>query len=221
MLKHILFDNDGTIVDSEMMAARITLRHLAKHGLVMSEHTYNTRYPGLRTRDILSALEEEEGFTIPDGFLEAIHVDHRAAFDQSLEAIEGMPAIFTGLKMPKSMVSNGSVRHVKQCLQRVGLYDFFEGEIFSAEHVSQPKPSPELYRYALQKLQLLPEEALVIEDSTTGILSAKGAGIQVVGFLGASHVYPEHADALQAAGADFIASDAAALALLLKKINAF
>lgn len=221
MLKHILFDNDGTIVDSEMMAARITLRHLASHGLVLSEYAYNTRFSGLRTRDILSALEKEEGFVAPAGFLEAIHLDHRAAFDQSLEAIDGMPAIFTGLKIPKSMVSNGSVRHVRQCLQRVGLYDFFEGEIFSAEHVSQPKPSPELYRYALNKLQLSPGETLVVEDSITGVLSAKGAGIQVIGFLGASHVYPEHAEALRAAGADFIASNANELSVLLKKNNAF
>lgn len=219
-VKHILFDNDGTIVDSEIIASRIMLRHLALHGFNISEQEYNMRYPGLRTRDILTVLREEEGFRPPDNFIQIVHEEHNREFHRSLRAIPGMTSLFRSLKVPKSMVSNGSVRHVDACLRRVRLRSALDGHIFSAEQVGNPKPSPDVYLHALEILRLKPSETLVVEDSTTGVLAAKSAGIQVVGFLAATHIHDGHGDKLQAAGADYLIPDAKALHSLLKKKGA-
>ncbi len=216
-IKHVLFDNDGTIVDSEIIAARIMLKLLARHGIHLTERDYNRRYPGLRTRDIVIALQEEEGFEPPPHFVRELHDEHNVEFHRSLRAIPGMPTLFRNLSVPKSMVSNGSVKHVEKCLRKVRLHSALDGFIFSAEQVDNPKPSPDVYLFALQKLGLLPHETLVVEDSITGVLAAKSAGIQVVGFLGATHIQDGHGEKLQEAGADHIVPDAKALKDLLKK----
>lgn len=219
-IKHVLFDNDGTIVDSEIIAARAMLKLLAKHGLHLSERDYNMRFPGLRTRDIIIALEAEEGFMPPANFLQIVHEEHKDGFHRSLRAIRGMPTLFRNLKVPKSMVSNGSVLHVEKCLRKVRLFSALDGHIFSAEQVKKPKPSPDVYLFALEKLGLSPHETIVVEDSVTGVFAAKSAGIPVVGFLGAAHIHDGHGDKLREAGADFLVPDAQGLAELLKKKGA-
>jgi len=220
MIKHVLFDNDGTVVDSELIAARATLRLLAQHGLHIPEHEYNIRFPGLRTREIIAVLEAELGFAPPAGFLQQVQAEHASAYAKALKPIAGIPELFKSLKVPKSMVSNGSLAHVINCLKRVDLLEAIDGQIFSAEQVDKPKPAPDLYLFALEKLGISAHETIVVEDSVTGVLSAKSAGIQTIGFLGASHIGAQHGDDLWAAGADFVVPNAEALTMLLKKNKA-
>ncbi len=215
-IKHILFDNDGTIVDSEIVGARIMLKLLARHGLNIEERAYTMRFPGLLTRDILTALQDEEGFSAPADFIQQIHDEHNKGFHQSLRAVRGMPRLFRNLKVPKSMVSNAGLLGVEKCLRKVRLLGSLDGFIFSAEQVDKPKPWPDVYLFALKKLGLSAHETLAIEDSITGVLAAKSAGIQTIGFLGASHIHKGHGQKLSEAGADFVADDAIALTHLLR-----
>lgn len=219
-IKHVFFDNDGTIVDSEIVGARIMLKLLAQHGLHIEERAYTMRFPGLLTRDILTALQQEEGFNAPEDFIQQIRNEYEDGFHQSLRAVRGMPSLFKSLKVPKSMVSNASLLGVEKCLRKLRLFEALDGFIFSAEQVDKPKPSPDVYLFALEKLGLLPHETLVIEDSVTGVLAAKSAGIQTIGFLGASHIHDGHGLKLWEAGADYVEADAKALSQLLKKKGA-
>lgn len=220
-IKHVLFDNDGTVVDSEIIAARAMLRLLARLGLPLVERDYTMRFPGLLDRDILAALRLEEGFEPPDDFFQQLRDEHAHGFYHSLRAIRGMPTLFRSLKVPKSMVSNGSILHVEKSLRKVRLRSAVDGHIFSAEQVDKPKPAPDIYLFALEKLRLQPHETVVVEDSVTGVLAAKDAGIQVIGFLGAAHIHDGHGQKLLEAGADFIAPDVSALSGVLKKKGAF
>lgn len=219
-LRHILFDNDGTIVDSEIIAQRAMLRLLAQHGLHMNEREYSHRFPGLLDRDILRILQTDHQFQPPEGFTKQLHEEHISGFNRSLRAIPGMWSLFRRLKVPKSMVSNGSVRHVERCLRKVRLLSSLDGHIISAEHVDKPKPHPDVYLFALEKIGLKTHETLVVEDSPTGVSAAKHAGIRVVGFLGAAHIHDGHDQKLLHAGADFIAQDARELAKLLEGMGA-
>lgn len=216
-IKHLLFDNDGTIVDSEIIAARAMLRLLARHGLHLPEREYNMRFPGLLSRDIALVLRREEGFEPPADFFQQLHDEHINGFHHSLRSIRGMPTLFRNLKVPKSMVSNGSILHVEKCLRKVRLRNAVDGHIFSAEQVEKPKPAPDVYLFALEKLRLQAYETMVVEDSVTGVLAAKSAGIQTIGFLGAAHIHEGHDQKLLEAGADFIVADAIGLAKLLEK----
>lgn len=220
MLKHILFDNDGTIVDSEIIAVRSTLSLLAEHGFHMDEKTYSHRFPGLLERDILAILRREHGVEVPPDYFDRLRALHIDGFKKHLRAIPGMTGLFRRLRVPKSMVSNGSVRHVDMCLRRVRLRSALDGQIFSAEHVGKPKPAPDVYHFALDALKLKPHETIVVEDSPTGVKAAGEAGIRVVGFLGAAHIFDGHEEKLREHGADFIAKDARALHSILQSFGA-
>lgn len=219
MLKHVLFDNDGTIVDSEIIAVRSTLRLLKPYGFQMSEREYSGRFPGLLERDIIEIVSREYGIQVTEDYFDRLWAEHRTAFDRELRAIAGMPTIFKKLKTPKSMVSNGSVRHVERCLRRVRLRAALDGHIFSAEQVERPKPHPDVYEHALESLELKPAEVLVVEDSPTGVIAAKQAGLRVVGFLGATHIHDGHDARLLECGADYIAENAKSLGRLLENFG--
>ena len=219
MIKHILFDNDGTIVDSEIIAVRATLQLLRPYGFEMSEQAYSQRFPGLLERDILAIIRQEHGVEVDDDYFEQLRELHTQGFDRDLRVIPGMEAIFRSMRVPKSMVSNGSVRHVERCLRQVGLHEVLDGFIFSAEQVARPKPHPDVYRHALEQLALHPSETIAVEDSPTGVQAAKEAGLRVVGFLGAAHIFEGHGERLLEAGADMLAADAAALQVMFLKME--
>lgn len=219
-LQHILFDNDGTIVDSEIIAQRAMLRLLADHGFHMTEQEYSRRFPGLLDRDILRLLQQDHGFQPPADFSSRLREEHINGFNASLRAIPGMTSLFRRLKVPKSMVSNGSVRHVERCLRKVRLLNAVDGHIFSAEQVDKPKPHPDVYLLALDKIGVHPHQTIAVEDSPTGVRAAKSAGLSTIGFLGAAHIGLGHAEQLLDAGADHIAQDATALGKLLEAMGA-
>lgn len=221
MLKHILFDNDGTLVDTEIIAVRGTLRLLEQYGFEMSEREYSQRFPGLLERDILAILMRDYGVQVPDDYLARLKAEHRQAFQHELRAIPGMTSLFRQLRLPKSIVSNASTAHVEHCLRKVRLHSALDGLIFSAEQVTQPKPKPDVYLLALEKLQLQPHEAVVVEDSPVGVSAARQAGIRVLGFLGAAHIHDGHDQQLLDAGAHVVVPDARALRQVLEEMKAF
>jgi beta-phosphoglucomutase-like phosphatase (HAD superfamily) len=118
------------------------------------------------------------------------------------------------------MVSNGSVEHVRTCLNLVNLLHDFQGKIFSSEQVDKPKPHPDVYLHAIGNLDLKPNQIVVVEDSPTGVQAAKYAGLRVIGFLGAAHIHDGHADVLSTNGADYIAPNAESLFKILSALGA-
>ena len=108
-------------------------------------------------------------------------------------------------------------------LSRVGLYDKFRPYIFSAKDFDPPKhkPEPDIILKALQEFELQPAQVIVVEDSKYGIEAAKRAGTRVVGFTGASHTYPSHADELIEAGAETVISRLSALPGVIEAFSAW
>lgn len=219
-IKHILFDNDGTVVDSEIIAVRTMLRMLEPLGLRISEREYSRRFPGLREREIVAILDQEYNLVLPADFWPQVRSEHIRLFETELQVVPGMDHFFKSLKTKKSMVSNGGVKHVERCLLQVNLLDSLDGRIFSAEHVNRPKPHPDVYEYAIEQLELQPESVVVVEDSPAGVQSAKAAGLTVIGFLAAGHIlHADHEETLRNLGADFIAADTAGLQKIFQTLN--
>jgi len=100
------------------------------------------------------------------------------------------------------------------------LYDRFRPFIYSSRDFSPPahKPKPDMILKALGEFDVSSHEALVVEDSVHGIAAAIAAGTRVVGFTGASHTFPAHADTLIEAGAETVISR---LADLPRTLEAF
>lgn len=93
-------------------------------------------------------------------------------------------------------------------LTRAGTYEFFTPHIFSAKDIADmpTKPAPDVFQHAAKAMKADPANTIVVEDSVHGIEGALAAGMRVVGFTGASHTYPSHADRLTEAGAETVIS---------------
>ncbi|MEO0472542.1 MAG: HAD-IA family hydrolase, partial [Bacteroidota bacterium] len=177
--------------------------------------TFSARYSGYLGKDILADIREKFGYPLDEAYEQKIMREMEKDFDQMLVPVSGMPELVRTLPLPTSVVSNSQHHHVMRSLDLTGLQSFFS-QTFSKDMVEHGKPAPDLYLLALKSLKLKPTEAMVIEDSEAGVQAAKAAGLEVIGFLGASHISEGHGERLLQKGADHIAENAADLARLLE-----
>ena len=220
MVQLVIFDCDGTLVDSEIIAARVETALLAEAGYDIDPAEFAGRYAGLTFRDILLSIEAETGkvfqATLLDRQREAL--DRRLA--REVRAIAGARAAVAAVKQPCCICSNSSMDRLEMMLTKTGLMPLFEGRVFSARDLPEgkPKPAPDIFLHAAQQLGVDPGDCFVIEDSVHGIAAAKSAGMRVIGFTGGAHSYPGHADALMEAGAETVISRWADLAPVLEAL---
>lgn len=197
----VIFDCDGVLIDSEIVAARAEAEAITELGLPMTAETICARFAGTTTREVWQTLERELGHPLPHGFFEA-HLAHvRDLFSRDLEAIPGARAAVEALDLPYCVASSTQLPALINNLGTTGLVDLFDGNVFSASQVKRPKPAPDVFLFAASQMGADPADCLVIEDSFAGVTAARRAGIRVVGFTGGSHVGPGHAEKLLAAGA--------------------
>ena len=197
----VIFDCDGVLVDSEILALHVLERELARllPGVDAAPLLHDTA--GISTVDILAMVEQRTGQTLPPGTVPRIiaAIDH--ALDEELEPIPGARAAIEQIPTLKAVASNSSLASVRRSVARAGLTAYFGDRLFSADLVAHPKPAPDLYLYAAERLGVPPARCLVVEDSVPGTAAARAAGMTVIGFTGASHVPPDQEQQLYRAGA--------------------
>ena len=205
-IKLVIFDCDGVLVDSEMIAARAELSVYKRYGLKIDEQEFAARFAGSASIDILKELESELELPISASMLDEIGETVDKQCGELATMIEGADAMLDQFDQPRCICSNSSVDKLKTMLSRVGLYDRFRPYIFSADDFDPPahKPKPDVFLKGLSEMETAASDAMVVEDSVHGVEAAVRAGIRVVGFVGASHTYPGHSDALVEAGAETV-----------------
>jgi HAD superfamily hydrolase (TIGR01509 family) len=202
----IIFDCDGTLVDSEIIAARVDAELLTEAGFEISAEEYAERYAGLTFRDSLLRIEAEAQVPFQASLIErsAAILDQRLA--NEVRAVDGAQAAVAATTAPKCICSNSSPDRLDAMLRRSGLLPFFTDRVYSARAIPtrRPKPAPDVFNHALETLGADARRSFAIEDSVHGIHAAKAAGLRVIGFTGASHSWPGHADELTEAGAETV-----------------
>jgi HAD superfamily hydrolase (TIGR01509 family) len=216
MTQYILFDCDGVLVDSEIIAAQVLLRLLKPFGYEMNVKPFMQRYAGMKDYDILTSLSEQHSIVFPAHFSHQLEIAIDESLASELQAINGVQQALQTIDLPKAVVSNSQLERVQNSLRVAQVTHFFGDRIYTAEMAGKPKPDPQIYRYALEQLGLHPREALVVEDSLTGVTAAHGAGLKVVGFVGASHIMEGHAEKLMACGASATVQTMGELARMLQ-----
>ena len=205
-IKLVIFDCDGVLVDSELIAARAELSVYKRYGVKINEAEFATRFAGSASVDILKQLESELELPVSVSMLDEIGEEVDKQCGELATMIEGADAMLDEFDQPRCICSNSPGYRLKTMLSRVGLYDRFRPYIFSAKDFDPPanKPKPDVFLKGLSELETDAKDAMVVEDSVHGVEAARRAGIRVVGFTGASHTYPGHADALVEAGAETV-----------------
>lgn len=200
----IIFDCDGVLVDSEIVAARVESELLRKAGHEISPEELAERYAGLTFRDILLTIEREAQILFQASLIETAETKIEERLRREVKPIEGAGPAVASIPYKRCICSNSSFSRVETMLKRTRLMPLFENLIFSSADTpsGKPKPAPDVFLHAAEKMGAAPENTMVIEDSVAGVTGARAAGMRVIGFTGASHTHPRHADMLMDAGAE-------------------
>jgi HAD superfamily hydrolase (TIGR01509 family) len=202
----VIFDCDGVLVDSEIIAARVEADLLTDVGFEITAEELAETYAGLTFKDVLMRVEEISNIPFQISLLDRAEelVDRRLRAE--VRAIEGVHEAVAAVPVPFCICSNSRTERIEFMLEKVRLLPLFSGRIFSALETptGKPKPSPDVFLHAAKSLGAEPSRCFVIEDSVHGVTGATAAGMRVIGFTGASHSYPGHADALTEAGAETV-----------------
>ena len=213
--KLIIFDCDGVLIDSEVIACRMMAEALTAEGYPISTEDMVHRFVGLAAKTRQAQVERELGHPLPHDFEAAAQRDLRAAFQHELRAMAGIADALDALRVPVCVASSSGADRLRYTLDLVGLHGRFAGHVFSADSVAHGKPAPDLFLFAAARMQVAPADCLVIEDSTAGVQAAVAAGMPVLGFCGGGHCPSAHAARLLAEGATAVFSTMSVLPRLV------
>ncbi len=182
-IEAVLWDVDGTLVDSEPLHMRALLAVCAEHGVDISDLP-DDAFVGVNLPGVWQALGPRYSAQLTMArWIDRIKA-HYVAGAETLAPMPGAARVIRALHargVRQAAVSNSNRVVVDTNINLLGTAECLEF-CLSLDDVAQGKPHPELYRAALVRLDLAPDRALAIEDSLTGILSARAAGICTVGY---------------------------------------
>ena len=202
----VIFDCDGVLVDSEILAIEVETDMLAALGLHYDLPTFRARFLGMHDVAFRDALDADRralhGVGLPADFLTETQARRRAAVDDRLVEVVGARRAVETLTAPKAVASSTGAAFLERKLRKTTLWDLFAPHAYSADLVARGKPAPDIFLHAAHALGVAPAHCLAIEDSANGVAAARAAGMRVWGFTGGGHCGAETAGALRAAGAD-------------------
>ena len=187
----IIFDCDGVLVDSERVANEVFAHALREVcGLEFSLEEMFDTFVGHSKLQCLAKVEAMIGAPPPDELERRYREDINQALAESVQAVPGIEAVLRQLTLPCCVASSGSHDKMRLTLGKTGLFDYFEGNIFSTSEVERGKPHPDIYLHAAARMGV-PDPAccLVVEDSPLGVTGAVAAGMRVFGF---AELMPAH-----------------------------
>jgi HAD superfamily hydrolase (TIGR01509 family) len=206
--KHVVFDMDGVMVDSEPLQERATAEYLASLGAeALADAELLDDMMGRRVRELTDALAERLGLD-PDQVFEEREAVFWRLLDQGIEAMPGLHVAVDRLAAAGlwlAVASSGTRAYVDHVLDRLGVRGAF-ATVVSGEDVHHGKPDPEIYLLAAERLHADPGDCVAIEDTTHGIAAARAAGMRAVAVT-----HPMNA-ALDLSAADAVLPDLAAAA---------
>jgi HAD superfamily hydrolase (TIGR01509 family) len=199
----VIFDCDGVLVDSEPLANASFSRALKAQGLDWSVEETMRRLMGRSLKSCVEICETEIGRKLPNDFVEKMQaVTYQSFREAPLQPVAGVKDAVVALQkagIDTCVASSGSPEKMRFTLGLTGLWDLFDGRIFSASQVPRGKPFPDLFLHAAIEMNVQPFACTVIEDSVPGIQAARSAGMRALAYAGAPYADPA---SLAAAGGE-------------------
>lgn len=196
-----LFDCDGTLVDSEVIAMGVAIDILADAVEDVKPQTKIDRpamvqeFAGWHFDKMIAVVGDRYGVKMDDDALQAKKIPGTIEALKKVEVIPGIPAFLDSLQaqgIEKAVVTTSEFSRVNPCLETTGIsHHFPTDKKFSGADSLKPavyKPEPDIYLHAMKQLGAKAEDCVAFEDSTSGVKSARAAGIDVVGIVSATHI---------------------------------
>lgn len=201
----IIFDFDGVIADSEVLANIVLADTVTELGVATTLQDCYRDYMGKRFHEVLAVIESKVGRSLPAEFAEEFQRRTLETFRARLQPVAGAREFIAAFAdVPQCIASSSSPDRLAVCLEVLGLDGFFTGRVFSVSMVARGKPHPDVFLHAAAAIGVPPGRCIVIEDSAGGVVAGRAAGATVIGLLAGGHVQDGHGATLAAAGAHYV-----------------
>jgi HAD superfamily hydrolase (TIGR01509 family) len=197
----VIFDCDGTLVDSEPIANRVLAAAVTEAGWPLTPDESTERFLGCSMAMVTEVVEAALGHALADDFLPRYQARLHDQMKVELEPIPGVREVLQTLDGPRCVASNGEHETVAFSLSVTGLADYFGERLFTAAQAGRGKPHPDLFLYAAEAMNCAPEDCVVVEDSVLGVRGAAAAGMLVYCYAPNTGPKEDHANAVLDAGA--------------------
>jgi HAD superfamily hydrolase (TIGR01509 family) len=207
MKRLIIFDFDGVLADSELLANTVLAEAVSDLGVPTTAEDSLRLFVGKRFEEVIAGVAATIGRAVPTDFPQVFQQRTLQRFRDELQMVDGARAYIDAFRsVPRCIASSSSPDRLALCLDVLKLAELFGPHVFSASQVARGKPHPDVFLHAAEQMGVAPRDALVIEDSAGGVQAALAAGMTVIGLLAASHIRDGHAERLKAAGAHYVAA---------------
>jgi len=188
MIKAIIFDMDGVLVDSEPFNIEIEKRQFELNHLSILEEEHH-QYMGVATDVMWREIAKRQSLSLPVETLIEQNKTESIHYFTELKEIPVMPGLVDLLEkltlknFPIAVASSSFPEIIELILQRTGLRKHFQ-VVVSSQEAGKSKPEPDVFLLAAKQLGINPQDCMVIEDSANGIKAAKAAGMRCIAFEG-------------------------------------
>jgi beta-phosphoglucomutase len=186
MVRTVIFDMDGVIVDTEPVHRYAYFRHFEELGIGVSDDEY-AQFTGRSTKNVYQHLKDRHGLPHEVGELVLSKREHfNRAFDEKpdLELLDGVRRLIEDLHqhgLELILASSASHSTINRVMRRFALEPYFT-HLLSGEDFPRSKPDPAIFARAAALATASPAECVVIEDSSNGVTAAKAAGLYCIGY---------------------------------------
>ena len=187
MIKNIIFDFDGVLVDSEILVAKAFAKYMQNFGIDIDEKEFAS-FAGKKTVQVIEILSKKYSIKDQEKFFTDIMEIASNIYKKELTTVKGAYDFVSNLKLNMFIGSNSMKERIIDGLQKVKLDKYFKPEqVYSFDLVDNPKPDPDVYLKALEDNNLIKTETIIIEDSAVGVMAGVAANVKVIGLTAGGH----------------------------------
>ena len=208
MIKNIIFDFDGVLVDSEILVAKAFAKYLQNFQIDVNEREF-ANFAGKKTVQVIDELSQKYSIKDQDKFFTDIMKIASNIYKKELTTVRGAYKFVSNQKLNLYIGSNSMKDRIIDGLERVDLNKYFKAEqVYSFDMVDKPKPDPDIYLKVIEDNNLIKDQTIIIEDSAVGVMAGVSAGIKVIGLTAGGHWHENRDETeLLDAGAFAVTSD--------------
>jgi HAD superfamily hydrolase (TIGR01509 family) len=185
MINAVIFDLDGVLIDSEPLHAMADNQLLIDSGIIAPDN-YFDRFVGLSNWDMWTEIKREYNIALSNEELMELQMPMKLKLlkEMDFEPVRGVTGLLEELKkrgVPMAIASSSPRLFIENVIQKIGVAEYFTICI-SGEEVEHSKPEPDIFLKAAELLNVNPLACAVIEDSASGTVAAKRAGMKCIGY---------------------------------------
>ncbi|RWX56135.1 6-phosphogluconate phosphatase [Photobacterium chitinilyticum] len=185
-IRCIIFDCDGTLVDSETLCNQALVNIFNRLGATLSLEECLSHFQGGKMVDILAETRDRSGINARVDDLEPLYREEcRQLFEQGLYPIKGVPELLEALSnmgCDMCIASNAPISKIEHTLSLTGLLPYFEGKLFSGFEANSWKPDPDILHFAAMHMGVMLKECVFVDDTLNGVQAGINAGMRTFHF---------------------------------------